>query len=761
MRGVTRCGLLALCLSHCLVHLPDTTNLDISCAADNQCPNGERCVAKVCHVPGFVADTTPPSLVRASAANATSLLVVFSEPLASSLDSLHFAITPALGVSHPIVAADGVSMILATGLQIGERSYTVTVSGAADPSGNVATILSAAFNGFGAPPDATTPDVLSPSADYQTHDPSLVTLVWTARYLCFTYLVELATTPDFSTIAASQLVTPSDPANPSVSLASFGTLQPLDYYWRVSNAYSPPSAPQRITLEDPTAVYVSASAAPGGIGNQARPFGTINQAIIYEASTRTQSRSASDASPLGVRTIAIASGSYGSEVVAPVAGTVLRGGYDPVTWHDSASTPTTIVAPLSTAHAMVVAHAADVDVSFITFRFDQAATVAGQTILVNDSPGFVLADSVVHGPLQLIPAGVKIMATAGATILRSLIYGSGVGPVTGVDPGNFAAWASWVDGGVSVYDSTGIVIDSCEIHGSEGPAQRQTNGVRLNESEVLIRNSKIYPGQASSLLPDSGGSSSSALTVQSASSVVVEHSTISANEPDGDINDAPYESYALALDNWQGLSGKFITFSNSVIAGPTTYDYINPEVSLDCATPAQVTAYNNTFVALGSADQFLFQGGGDFRNNLFVRTSLNGPSALVAFGTDCDAPLPVLVGNVFALNDGTPGPVQSGTQKTNVFANGSTYDSPLHGHAIGSGGAGDPSGNIFVNLQTLPADAPALFLGKDYRLTTASPLYRMGVDLTGVAGFSDTTDRALTKRPAGGWTAGAYEAVAP
>ena len=218
-----------------------------------------------------------------------------------------------LAVIGARLSDDGQVVTLSTEEQVPERAYTLTAAGLSDLHQNVLVQGSASFVGFGTidhtPPARLTPaegsvvsltragasspgappDFLPDAADVQP-----VTLAWTSRSGATGYVVQLATTADFSAFGAQSGPLEIRLPRESVSLQfpdaahATPTLEPLTYWWRVrADGASPPfdamSAGSFDALAGALWVSCPSTAArcddAGRVGNRSKPLQTIGGAI--------------------------------------------------------------------------------------------------------------------------------------------------------------------------------------------------------------------------------------------------------------------------------------------------------------------------------------------------------------------------------------------------------------------------------------------------------------------------------------------------
>ena len=109
----------------------EAVNWSTTTAASGGTPGAENSV--------FAVDTTPPVLQRATP-NATgdSLRVVFSEPLdPATVSPAQFSVAPSGSIGNAAPAADAAVVQVAFAAPLPTGDYTLTVSGIADPRGNV------------------------------------------------------------------------------------------------------------------------------------------------------------------------------------------------------------------------------------------------------------------------------------------------------------------------------------------------------------------------------------------------------------------------------------------------------------------------------------------------------------------------------------------------------------------------------------------------------------------------------------------------
>ncbi len=211
-----------------LVTPPDA---NIICSSDAECPDDRRCQVLVglCYDP-TIADERPPLLLTANAADSTQVVLDFSERMdPGTLGLSGLAIDPPLDLADPVLLPNYRQLRIITSLQEPGVAYAITVSGAADISGNViAAGATASFFGFGAAPDRGPPAILGPS-NAQAYSETTLTLVWTRPPLARSYTVEVAYDAGFTRLLPRFPMTVDDPT----SSVSYDFVEPVRYYWRV------------------------------------------------------------------------------------------------------------------------------------------------------------------------------------------------------------------------------------------------------------------------------------------------------------------------------------------------------------------------------------------------------------------------------------------------------------------------------------------------------------------------------------------------
>jgi hypothetical protein len=105
------------------------------CLQDGIRVDPTRSVAQFFGIP--TVDITAPTVVKAEATGATSVLVTFSEPVSEeAADAARYAI-PGLAVTDATLTNLDTQVVLTTTTQVAEQQYTVTVSGVQDRAQNV------------------------------------------------------------------------------------------------------------------------------------------------------------------------------------------------------------------------------------------------------------------------------------------------------------------------------------------------------------------------------------------------------------------------------------------------------------------------------------------------------------------------------------------------------------------------------------------------------------------------------------------------
>lgn len=501
--GTVKYAWLLFLVPHCTANLAlDLSNEQVACTLDAQCTSAGKCVKGRCYPRGENVDVTAPAVAGTSPISSTLLSVTFSKPV--SLNTASFTITPALDIAGVSLAADKQSADLATAPQTEAESYTLTVTGLVDLDGNAAPSVVLSFSGFGIGRDQTPPVILAPKPDAKTFDPTSIDVVWTSRHLATSYLVELASDPGFTDAQATTVPAPADGTSPSVNLASLGTFLPIDYYLRISSDNSLPCAVQRIAITDPARIYVAPTSHSTPVGNRSRPFTTVSAGMIEALATATVPLVKGGTAPVGIRTVALAGGTYASEVIQPLSGTHLSGGYDPTTWQQTpALTPTLLSAPEGSANVVSVIGASAVTIDSVKIAFADASAVLNATALtVDSSPAFALIDSQVSSnaganttavfvvdtqpPGDLVLTNVQPSpADAGATFLRTTIFGGLQGASN--------------SRGLVVQQSNAVVVDSCTVYGSAPGAVTTAGatGIRVNFAGLYVSGSTVYGGDSS------------------------------------------------------------------------------------------------------------------------------------------------------------------------------------------------------------------------------------------------------------------------
>ncbi len=462
----------------------------IHCTSDHDCPSGlvcqktlARCVSKL------LADSEPPQLVSAVAANPESVVLTFSEPISSeSAEMLEsYVIAPPLAVDSVALAADGQTVVLAVQAQQDKTSYVVTVEGIRDLAQNVISAPNnqATFVGVAAVPDSSPPDPILPPWGTRLFGASSVTLRWGARAGAASYQVEVAYDAGFIQQAPGSPYTVAAPATElKVSLS-----EPVTTYWRVraditsTDAYG---ASMFEVMGDTLYVFCIAAEVcsdSGRAGNITNPYATINRALA-------------DAKEHGIGRVEVADRGAGAayeELVLLQDGVSMYGGYS----ESFASLDPDSGAYVTAIHSDGVATVYGEDISNPT-TLDRLTLLGGNSGVVHTvellrSPAILLSRCDVGG-------GVATQESVGVRLLESG-RGSTSKP-TLLDNVVVASDAAVLSAGIYADNSDSVLQGNTVVGGVASGYQGLSYGVYATGGVALLDNT--VTGGASS---QSSGSS--------------------------------------------------------------------------------------------------------------------------------------------------------------------------------------------------------------------------------------------------------------
>lgn len=276
-------------------------------------------------------DQMPPTLTSASAPSETRVVLSFSEPVSASEaeDVANYSV-PGLTISQAVLESNRQAVTLFTSQQAGGVSYTITVSGVHDLSGNsiVPPNDAQSFLGFGPQAEAMPPAILAPFVAARQFSGD-VDFAWSSRAGASSYTFELALDDPTTATAAEDYA-----QHPIALVTQPGTtyhragLAPGSYHWRVranvttQGAYGDGSVD---VIGDRLYVYCASTQTcsdASGNGSKVRPLQSLSRAIA-------------DAQAFGLSRVEVAarnpsgSSSY-NELVVISRGVDVFGGWDPL-----------------------------------------------------------------------------------------------------------------------------------------------------------------------------------------------------------------------------------------------------------------------------------------------------------------------------------------------------------------------------------------------------------------------------------------------
>ena len=449
-------------------------------------------VVQLCTDPRVV-DVQPPSLLAASATDATHVLLSFSEPIDPAAGTTgSFSIIPALAVDEAKVERSLREMSLTVAPQIPGLDYVVTVNGIADLALNpIAQDTSRTFTGFGAAPDRSPPELLAPLPGAVLTN-ATVALVWSRRAFARTYLVEVAYDPAFTQPLAGFPVIVEDPQT-SVTHTFDGALR---YHWRVradttsAGAYAVGSFDR---IGEAIHVYCPDGVAcddDDAAGNVSAPFRTVSGAVA-----------AARASGLTRLLVASRGGTPYREHVLVGFGLELLGGYTPSfdpAARDIDANPTRLVSDDGPVLLVIGGNdAVRVEGFDLSSSDGDAVRVVGGNVeltgnVIAGASSAVAIENTSLDPGQVVLSGNRIrsltpasitgvrVSSAGATIRNNLIT---------FDACDFACRNP-----VGIHAIQSDVVVTGNTVSLVGAANAVVNGVLLDESHAEVRGNRVTMG---------------------------------------------------------------------------------------------------------------------------------------------------------------------------------------------------------------------------------------------------------------------------
>lgn len=376
------------------------------------------------------------------------------------------------------------------------------------------------------------------------------------------------------------------------------------------------------------------------------------------------------------------------------------------------------------------------------------AARAGDTVLVTGGPFSAASTNSritpAFNPANSGTANAPITFRAqGRVELRS---SGGIGPTMGADNRQYIRWegAFYIDeanapisgdtGPVTIWGSTGIVVDGCEIRGRPITFVDNHNGVRFEASrQSTLRNCKIEGIVGTSTPNDTYHHNKAGVMLYYSSDIIIENNEISTTGagiyPKGGDNANITVRYNLIRDTFKGIrTSHSAPGSQNRIYQNIVYNGRAGGIGIEVAENSYGwTVANNTVHGIGDSGLYVHPAPGNnviFANNIISNT-----------------PVPF---NAWDMNDAVPG------RGENLYASSSGQRWAFASREYSSlsawlGAAPSDAGSItaasagFVNAA-----------GADFKLTSGSVARTLGVDILDLNRNGSTSDQV----PAGAYVTG-------
>lgn len=463
---------------------PGTKTVTAEFADDAGNVSAAAAPAVISYNPG--QDLVPPALLGATAVEATTVRVLFTEAMGAAglTTPASYEVQPPLAVSQVVYDSTAHTATLTTAAQVPGRSYMLVAKSLADSFGNplAADGDTATFTGFGtaSPPEPRAPtdgEVIVDDGSGTVH------LAWSAWAAASSYYVQLYDDPALQqpTAAYASGVTTT---TPSATL----TLTPgRSYYWRVRNEAVATFGPTMSFALVGHEVFVRCSAGQtcsygAGMGTRNAPYLTVGQGLAFAS----QHGGAFDVLVAGRGGGAV----YGESLVLP-AGVRLVGGYDPTFGaHDAALFPTVVQSDLATT---MVINGITASTPTVVEDLTVAASNVGASyavVVTNSDNGLTLRRVTLRGSdtasnpdssfaLYMVDSGAS--SATGPLFDRCMILGAKSG-------GSSTA--------AHLVSSSPTFLDSSFVLGELGASDTRSYGLYLDQSGPLVDGCTFTMGRA-------------------------------------------------------------------------------------------------------------------------------------------------------------------------------------------------------------------------------------------------------------------------